>query len=202
MTAAMDAMMTDALDTCWRLLVRGAGDRRSPVHTPVVATTGPDGRPDARIMVLRGADRASANLRFHTDMRSPKCRGIDGAPACINAYHPGEAVQLRISGVCRLDHDGARADAAWTASTPFGLRTYLTEAAPGTALPAPASGLPANIEGRAPTPDELVPARANFAVLLVTITRIDWLHLAQAGHRRLQLCCDDSRNWQGQWLVP
>jgi pyridoxine/pyridoxamine 5'-phosphate oxidase len=56
----------------WTLLVRGGADRKSPVHTPVIASVDEHGLPHARVMVLRKADPAAATLRLHTDARSPK----------------------------------------------------------------------------------------------------------------------------------
>ena len=190
----------DALDTAWRLLKRGAADRRSPMHTPVVASVADDSRPDARVMVLRAADRGAASLRFHTDARSPKCADMDGRPVSVLAYHPGEAMQLRIAGVAHVIGDGSLADAIWAQSTPFARRCYLAEQPPGTRLAAPASGLPAWVEGREPMLEELVPARANFALVMVEISEIDWLHLAQTGHRRAVF--RSGGGWAGEWLAP
>ncbi len=196
----MDSELQHALDISWRLMIRGAADRRSPMHTPVVASVTADGRPDSRIIVLRAVDRSQATLRFHTDARSPKCRDIDGRPVSVLAYHPGEAVQLRIAGVGRVLADDPAADAVWAQSPPFARRCYLAEQRPGTPLSAPASGLPEWVQGREPTLLELAPARANFAVLMVDITAIDWLHLAQAGHRRAVFCA--AHGWNGEWRVP
>jgi pyridoxine/pyridoxamine 5'-phosphate oxidase len=188
------------LDDIWRLLGRGSADRRSPVHTPVVASVGADGAPDARVMVLRAADRVAATLRFHTDARSPKCAALDGRPVSVLAYHPGEAVQLRIGGTAQVLRDGPTVDAIWQAATPFARRCYMVEAAPGSARTAAGSGLPADVEGRKPTLAELRPARAHFALVLVSVATIDWLHLAQTGHRRARFSV--TNGWQGEWLVP
>ncbi len=195
----LDAALDAALDTAWRLLVRGAADRRGPMHTPVVATASA-GVPDSRVMVLRAAERATATLRFHTDARSPKCTDLDGGPVSILAYHPGEAIQLRLAGTARLLTDAPEVDAIWAAATPFARRCYLVEAAPGTALPSPGSGLPAAAEGRQPTPEELIGARPNFAIVRVQVSTIDWLHLAQSGHRRAVF--DAADGWRGGWVVP
>jgi pyridoxine/pyridoxamine 5'-phosphate oxidase len=198
--AAMDTILADALDTCWRLLTRGGADRRSPIHTPVVASVSATGAPDARVMVLRAADRATATLRFHTDARSPKCADLDGRAVSVLGYHPGEAVQMRVAGTARVVRQGPDVDHIWATSTPFARRCYLVEAAPGSPLAAPASGLPAWVEGRKPEVEELVPARANFALVMIDVGEIDWLHLAQAGHRRAVFRADNG--WQGQWVVP
>ncbi len=197
----MDDALSDVFDSAWRLLGRGAADRRSPLHTPVVASVGADGAPDARVMVLRAADRGSASLRFHTDARSPKCAALAGQPVAVLGYHPGEAVQLRLSGRARVLRDGAEVDRIWTQSTPFARRCYLVEAAPGTPLPGPASGLPQWLEGQKPEIEDLVPARENFALVMVDIARIDWLHLAQTGHRRAVFTRAGDA-WQGEWRVP
>ena len=197
----MDDALAEILDSGWRLLGRGGADRRSPLHTPVVASTAADGGPDARVMVLRAADRGAATLRFHTDARSPKCAALDGAAVAVLGYHPGEAVQLRLRGHARVVRTGAEVDRIWAQSTPFARRCYLVENAPGTALAAPASGLPAWVEGRKPEEADLVPARANFALVLVDVMQIDWLHLAQDGHRRAVFTLGES-SWCGEWRVP
>jgi pyridoxamine 5'-phosphate oxidase len=196
----MSESLPDILADAWRLLVRGGADRRSPLHTPVVASVDAAGLPQARVMVLRKADPADATLRFHTDARSPKVVQLDGKPVSVLAYHAAEQVQLRISGTARTGRSVAEVDAIWDQSTPFARRCYLAEQPPGTPLPGPASGLPAWIEGQQPTPDQLLPARPNFAVLWVEVTAIDWLHLANSGHRRAVFRADEG--WTGEWLAP
>lgn len=196
----MDEAQAAALDTAWRLLTQGAADRRSPLHTPAVATI-TQGQPDQRIMVLRAADRATATLRFHTDARAPKLAALAADPGLhVLAYHPGEAIQLRLSGQAQL-LEAASAEAIWAAATPFARRIYMVEGAPGRRLSEPGSGLPAWVEGRKPTEAELAPARANFAVLTVAIRVIDWLHLAQDGHRRVRFDRAGG-GWRAQWIAP
>ena len=199
-SVAMNDDLADVLASAWTMLVRGGADRRSPVHVPVVSSIAADGRPDARVMVLRAASRAEAQLRFHTDARSPKCAALGGAAVHVLAYHPGEAVQLRISGTARVVTEGPEVDRIWAASTTFARRCYMVEAAPGSALAGPGSGLPAAVEGRQPEPDELVAARDNFALVMIDVAAIDWLHLAQSGHRRARFRRDDG--WRGAWMTP
>lgn len=184
----------------WSLLVRGGADRKSPVHTPVIASVDGDGLPQARVMVLRKADPASATLRLHTDARSPKVAQLDGKPVAVLAYHPAEQVQLRLAGTARVLTSGDTVEGIWKQSTLFARRCYLAEHPPGTPLPGPASGLPAWIEGQQPTEAQIVPARANFATLWIDVTAIDWLHLANSGHRRAVFRSADG--WAGEWLAP
>ena len=175
-----------------RRLDRAARDRRSPMHTPAVATADAD----ARIMVLREWNAGTRTLRFHTDNRSDKARSIGkGAPVGVLFYDPAEKVQVRCRGIGRIE-SGAAADAPWAASPNFSRRCYLGPG-PGQPLNAPGSGLPPEWEGPEPDDAALVPARANFALLLVEVTAIDWYWLAHTGHRRAVF--DDAG---ARWLTP
>jgi pyridoxine/pyridoxamine 5'-phosphate oxidase len=197
----MDEQQAEHWRHLWRLLVRGGADRRSPLHTPVVTSIDPAGLPDARVMVLRKAFPDDARLRFHTDARSPKCAQLDGRPVCVLGYHAPENIQLRINGHASIERDTPETDAAWAASTLFARRCYLAEQAPGTILQGPASGLPAEVEGQQPTAEQIAPARPNFALLHVHVQSIDWLHLANTGHRRCRFTRAGD-GWMGEWVAP
>jgi pyridoxamine 5'-phosphate oxidase len=182
----------------WVRLARAPKDRHSPWHTPVVGTS--DG--DMRVMVLRHTDPATGALRFHTDARSPKAALIGtGAPVSLLLYDAAAKLQLRCAGTGRIDTDGAAVDAAWAASAPASRRCYLARSAPSSASDTPTSGLPAEVEGRVPSMAESEPGRAHFAMLTVTLARIDWLYLAHDGHRRA-LFTRRADQWDAGWLVP
>lgn len=197
---------SDALDgiigDVWRRLGRGAKDRRSPLHTPVVANVDAGGLPSQRVMVLRAVDSTARTLRFHTDARSAKTVSIaDGAPVSVLGYDAGAKLQFRLTGVGWIERSGETADAAWNQSTLFARRCYLADPAPGTPCPEPVSGLPEWVAGRSPEVHEVVGARPNFAVLIVEIDRVEWLYLAHEGHRRA-LFEHGEAGWRGHWLVP
>lgn len=176
-------------------LTNGATNRRSAIHTGVVATTDAD----ARVMVLRGYDAATKTLRFHTDARSPKCAVIGkGAPVGVLFYDKQAKIQMRCKGTGRIEGDTALADAAWDESTNFARRCYVGEG-PGTLSDEPTSGLPDWIEGKEPTYEEVAPARGNFAVLLVELAQVDWFYLSNDGHRRALI---DMASGEGQWVSP
>jgi pyridoxamine 5'-phosphate oxidase len=200
---ATDPSLPEILAECWQLLVRGGADRRSPLHTPSVVSIDADGAPDARIMVLRKADPAASTLRFHTDARSPKCDALNGQRIAVLGYHPGQAVQLRLNGRAEVLTEGEEVDSAWARSTPFARRCYLAQHPPGTPLRGPGSGLPEALEGLKPSEEQLIPARAHFALLVMTVDSIDWLHLAQGGHRRVLFMRDGAESgWVAEWVVP
>jgi pyridoxamine 5'-phosphate oxidase len=63
-----------------------------------LATVGADGRPDARMVLLRGAD--AAGFRFHTNYESAKARQLAGNPhAAMVVYWRELDRQVRIRGV-------------------------------------------------------------------------------------------------------
>ena len=79
----------------------------------------------------------------------------------------------------------------------------MAEAAPGTPLAEPSSGLPDWIAGKQPEEEQLAGYRANFAALLVEVDTIEWLYLANSGHRRARWQWDALQNsWAGRWLIP
>jgi pyridoxamine 5'-phosphate oxidase len=185
------------------LIEQGAQNRRSAAHHPIVANVDDTGAPQQRVMILRDVDWASRQLRFHTDSRSDKIRQYDAKPeTSVLIYDEAAKVQIRLSGLACVD-DGEIADTAWATSTPFARRCYLTDSAPGSVADKPTSGLPKWIEGKQPDEEQLTPARPNFTVLLVTVHAIEWLYLANAGHRRARWQWNESlQEWSGNWLVP
>lgn len=191
-------------EEAWRLLIEGAKDRKSPLHTPTVATVRNDGAPSQRVMVLREAVRDSRTLRFHTDYRASKVSDLGSeGPISVLGYHREAKVQLRLSGLGRIEHDSPASEAAWNKTDLYGKRCYLADPAPGSMVDAPISGLDPAMEGRKPEDFEVVPARDNFAILLFEIRQIEWLYLAHTGHRRALFSWDDADDrWNGEWLVP
>jgi pyridoxamine 5'-phosphate oxidase len=186
-----------------RLIAEGALNRKAASHHPVVATIDADGYASQRVMILRECDWARPALRFHTDLRSDKITHIaaqSNASALI--YDEAAKLQIRLTGRLSLGTEEA-AEQAWNASTEFARRCYMAQSAPGSEANEPMSGLPAWIEGKQPTLDMLIDARQNFAILWFEFDRIDWLYLANNGHRRAKFVRDSqSHAWNGNWLIP
>jgi pyridoxamine 5'-phosphate oxidase len=196
MELTLDRVMADAGGR----LVAAAQDRRHAMHTPVVSTA--DG--DMRIMVLREATADLSRLRFHTDLRSPKCALIgEGAPVSLLAYDPAARVQLRMRGEGWIEHGSILADAAWERSAPSSRRCYLAEAGPGALLDEGGSSLPGDLLHRSPLPEETLPGRSNFAVLMVEVRSLDWLRLTHLGGERARFTrASAALPWRAEWLAP
>lgn len=184
-----------------RIIAAGASDRRKAAHCPVVATLDTDGAPSQRVMILRAVDWEHRTLRFHTDARSNKIGEIArNGKASVLFYEPEDKAQVRLTGTARTEMTDGVADTCWDSSTLFARRCYMGETGPGMPSEYPVSGLPEWVEGRQPTDEEVAPARQNFAVLLVEFERMEWLYLANAGHRRARWVWQDG--WHGGWLIP
>jgi pyridoxamine 5'-phosphate oxidase len=179
-------------------LVLAAKDRRSPMHVPAVVTSDVD----ARGMVLREFNSEEWFLRFHTDTRAPKVAAIGADPRmAVLFYDKGSKIQIRVKGRGRILRDDPVTQTAWDNGTNFARRCYLGDG-PGAQSNLPTSGLPDEFEGHEPTDEQLIPARANFAVLKVELAELDWLYLAHTGHVRAQFTKDDGGDWQGRWVSP
>lgn len=196
---AMFETLEDVRTDCLNRLIRAPRDRKSPMHTPVIIT----GDVDARVMVLRAFDAQAWRLRLHTDARAPKAQVIAGDPRIgLLFYDKGAKIQIRVRGQGAIVTTGPEVDAAWAASTNFARRCYLGDG-PGSGANGPTSGLPAEFEGAEPDDAQLIPARENFALLLVTLTALDWLYLAHTGHVRAQFSREDAAgDWTGRWVTP
>lgn len=197
-SAAMFDALEDVLGDVTNRLIRAAKDRKSALHVPAVVTSDVD----ARTMVLRGFDRSAWTLRFHTDTRAPKVAAIAADPRmAVLFYDQGAKLQLRVRGTGAILRDDPLTDAAWANSDNFARRCYLGEG-PGASGDAPFSGLPPEFEGTEPSDEQLLPARAHFAVLLITLAEIDWLYLAHTGHVRAQFARGPDGGWEGRWVSP
>lgn len=177
-------------------LGRAVKDRRSAMHTPVIATRGIDGQIKARVVVLRAFDPAAATLRFHTDVRGKKAAELAADPHLSFAfYDPQDRVQIRVEGTARLHADDALADEAWASSQRMSRVCYGVMPAPGAAIPgADDFALPE-------TDDAIAAGRAHFSAVLCRIEHLEYLFLRHAGHRRARFS-RTAEGWSGQWLAP
>jgi pyridoxamine 5'-phosphate oxidase len=189
--------LSETLAESWRLITRGAADRRSAFHHPTAATIGLDGRPRLRTVILRGCDAPRRILRFHTDVRSEKAAEIARDPRMgLHFYDPSSKIQLRLDGTATVNADNALADAAWEASRDFSRQCYSITPGPGVNIAAGADFTLPEVSDEA-----TAPGRINFCAVTVEIASLEWLYLASAGHRRAKFAWSNSLI-EAQWLAP
>ena len=171
----------------WTELQRATQDRHSEWRTPVLATVGKDGAPDARTVVLRHADAKLSCLHIYTDNRSPKVTDLADQPNAMLVFWSKRLNwQLRVRVHMSVQTAGPQVDAVWArVSQSAAAGDYLSSSAPGDRLP----------DAAAPITDSTQPH--HLAILVAQVQEIDWLELARSGHRRALLGAD---TWE--WRVP
>ena len=89
---------------CWDRLVTGAIKSRTPFHTPSIATLH-QGEVSLRTVVLRKVLAQERELRFHTDVRSPKWQELSQYPSISALFYDAiDRIQLRVKGKAVLHH--------------------------------------------------------------------------------------------------
>jgi len=170
----------------WKRLGRGVADRRAPGRHPTLATISPDGMPQARTVVLRSADPDAGVATIFTDRFADKVDDVRAHPhAALHIWDNLAHLQIRL-----LTHvavkTGAELEPIWANLSDHARRCYGFSPASGEAI---AEGL-----SYSKTPDI-----SAFAVLELTIERMDILHLGYQ-HRRAEF--SRHNDWAGQWTVP
>jgi pyridoxine/pyridoxamine 5'-phosphate oxidase len=188
----------------WDRLRDAVASHRAAFHTGTVATSGLDGSPQLRTVVLRAAERASRTLVFHTDRRSPKFLELSADPRLSWLFYDGPSrMQLRLQAVASLHGSDARADSHWAATTVDSRRAYAAEDPPGCALADPGDGLPEEAHDQRWTLAVSECGRPHFAVVLSRVSRLEVLLLHHRGHRRAAFDYDSVEPYRiARWLIP
>lgn len=170
----------------WKELGRASVDRHHAWRTPVLATLGCDGSPNARTVVLRKVDCKQQTLCFYTDARSTKVSELTKEPKAVLAFWSGRLNwQLRVKVEISVATDGPEIQTLWQrVQQSASAADYMAFAAPGTER---AEGY-----SSAQTLND-----HHFALLNAQVLQMDWLELGRGGHRRASMSAD---TWQ--WLVP
>ncbi len=186
----------------WTDLQGGAADSHDAFHTPVLGTLDAHGESSLRTVVLRGTEPQNRAIFCHTDVRATKVEEIrqHGAVSWM-FYAPERKIQIRAQTSAQIHHGDALALQHWQQTTLSSRRAYLANAAPGSELAEPGSGLPSQLTSRSPDQAESEAGWPNFAVIVSSIELLDWLYLDSKGHRRAQF------NWtgdkfEGKWVIP
>ncbi|MBF9040801.1 pyridoxamine 5'-phosphate oxidase [Rhodobacterales bacterium LSUCC0387] len=170
----------------WRRLIRGVHDRHAPARHPTLATVNKEGKPQARTVVLRAADRGSATLDIHTDLQSRKVADVTITPyAALHIWDPSADLQMRLEAEVNV-LTGDDAEEIWEKVPEVSRLSYGISPPPGKPIPTALDYL----KNADP---------ASFAVLRLELSCIDALHLGQ-NHRRARFSRSD--NWSGTWVAP
>lgn len=170
----------------WDTLRAGVKEADHPARLPTFATLSPDHWPEARTVVLRGADQDAGTVSVQTDLTSAKMKSLRATPrAALHVWDAGQDLQIRLQAeVSWQSGDAVRH--IWESVPDLGRQSYGITPPPGTPI---ATALAY----------EKSPDPATFTVLTCRIMQIDAVHLG-AAHRRAGYTRDG--DWRGQWLSP
>lgn len=167
MTEASD--LDDFHALAWDRMMVAAGDRDGPARLVVLATSAQSG-PEARIVILRGVDRANMTVTLWTNALSGKADQLRADPRAALVFWDAEvAMQVRLR--VHVTFEPSSTD-MWEDISAATRGNYAVDPAPGTPLLSPA-------EASEPT----VGAEA-FAILTCHVRETEVLTLATAPHRR------------------
>ena len=101
----------------WHHLTRAPHDRHHPWRTPVLATTTPDGEPNARTVVLRAANATQQTLTAFTDHRSAKAFELAQHPQALFVFWSDRLKwQLRVRALVTVQTNGP--ECQWSSNNP------------------------------------------------------------------------------------
>jgi pyridoxamine 5'-phosphate oxidase len=176
----------------WTELQRAPVDRHHEWRTPVLATLGKEGLPQARTVVLRAANPADGCLQMFTDFRSPKVAELVARPeAQLVFWSKRLSWQLRVRIHATVQHTGPEVDGVWErVRQSAAAGDYLSARAPGDVLPS---------TGMQDTQDATTSASQphHLAIISGQVLEMDWVELARSGHRRAVF---SAHRWE--WRVP
>lgn len=197
--------MSATADPLARFVELLARARATPGHADPTAmtlsTVGSDGRPSARIVLLKGADERGPV--FYTNTRSRKGRELAANPhAALTLWWPHIELQVRIEGACALVDD-AEAD-AYFATRPRGSQLGAWASAQSEPLAARAE-----LEARVAELDrrwagQPVPRPPHWSGYRLTPTAIElWHNREDRLHdRELYTRAAPDAPWTRRWLNP
>ena len=185
----------------WEMLSSGLKNRDAPFHIPVFIC-GDKEKFDGRIIVLRGGDENDKKIWFHSDIRSNKIKILKSNPkAVLLFYDIDEKIQLRISGICKINYKNSFTETSWKKTAHMSRQCYLGDKAPGLDFPTPTSGLTKNVDDLKYSKEESEIGYKNFCVVETYIKSIEWLYLAAKGHRRAYFNLN-KKQLEKKWLIP
>ncbi len=178
--------LDDFLDYAWVQISRGKADKKSPARHPTFVTSGVNGFPNARTLVLRRSDRKNNQIEFHTDIASSKMLALDeSSRAGIHFWLPKVQLQVQMEVIVEVKV-GDITIPKWKEVPTNSRVAYGTIPSPGTVIESSLAY-------------DYAPDQKRFAILICHIQSIQLLLL---GVRHIRAYYKKTTYWQGKWLSP
>lgn len=174
------------LDALWHRLESAVRDKSGPARYLTLATRGLMDGAEARMVVLRQADRPAANLALHAHALSHKIAELAADPmATLLMWDPDVSFQVRL----RVRADASPgSDADWARVPEMGRRLNYGSLPPAMPIKGPDTAL------------EATPDRAAFTRIQARIDQVDALQIGQDTVRRARFSRE--LEFEGRWIAP
>ena len=173
------------LEFVWNQLHQVNEDRTAPCRLAALATVGDGG--DARMVVVRHANRSAFRVDIHSDTQADKVNHLRHAPrATLLFWLPELQFQIRLRAHFSVV-SGPEVEPQWARLHPGAQQAYGGTPPPATPL-------------NQPEDHETTPQRDRFAVLRGDVRAIETLALGRV-HRRALFTRGDG-GFDGGWIAP
>lgn len=173
----------------WTDLEKAGPNPEHPFHVLGLSSTGLDGAPRSRMLILRTTDARARSLEFHTNVHSGKWSELGKEPrAAVLGYDPANRIQIRLTGDAQVfGPDAQKARTAWEGSSFWTRTTYCPDAS----------------WENAPNADTTAHGFQNFGVVALRMRMLDWFDHTRGQIRRAQFDYDSTGNLADlRWVAP
>lgn len=192
----MPIILNEIDAAAWAELEKAVSEPASAFRYLTFCSVDEQGKPQARTIVLRRADKLMRVMEFHTDTRSLKWQEIAANPyVTVLGYCAQTRLQLRLQGrVEPYDAESDVAQAIWSRLPAHTQKTYAG---------GPPGGARACDDIKAISAAEEAEGKANFGVLIVHASSLDWYQLHKEQNQRAFFTYDNSGALvDSQWVNP
>jgi pyridoxamine 5'-phosphate oxidase len=171
----------------WAQIEAAVTNATHPYRTTCLATVDSAGRPENRMVVIRGASHQHRRLTVYSDGAALKCRAIESVPTAAFCFWDAKSrTQVRMIGAVRLVK-GEALNLDWNTQGPSQKDLYRIAPKPGTVIPN------ANAYDFG--------SQTRFTRFDCSVQSVDILSLSKPNHTRLHAKWSQDQ-WLLNWVTP
>ena len=182
----------------WKNINLGIQKAKHNYHSFVLSTIS-NNSPDSRTVILRAFEEDKPAIWFHSDKRSKKILHLKkNKKVSALFYDKSRKVQLRISGLAKIDDNFKNNKRIWEAMRPESKICYMGPYAPSQRINQFEPNILEKSAHNLNEEDENL-GLSRFCRIGIKINKIDWLKLDYKGHQRLEF--EFGKEIKAQWIA-